>query len=560
MRVLVAQTTRMGDVIQTSPLIRMIRRQHPEAHITVMVRRMGKVIAEHHPDINEVIVYDEDEMFLDMRSGDSDRLLHAYETAEERIRSLKAAHFDVAYNVTHSLASSMLMKLAEIPQVIGAHLSDDWQFVLRGDWTTYFFTSVFSRDYNDLNLCDISRHFAAEAPPCRELVFEVREEEREFVRQLMRERHIGGQDFVACLQLGASETSKRWTVERFAALAKLLAEEFSAKIFLLGVKEEAPHGEEFQKHAPGLAHPLFGKTTVPQVAALLERANVLITNDTGTMHLAAAVGCPVTLVSVGHVHYRETGPYGEGHCAIEGRRATLGRSDYVPGGDEERNRILPEQVLEAMKTTLAYRPEEPLRQIDETPNLASVDLYMTHFAPDGCLQFYPLIRRAMIPRDFIRIAYRAMWLHHLNPKHDKRIETESLRLMLEHYTGPGPETVKTWRRELGQSFSRLADMAQRGIRMTESLLDMLEKRKGMKRAQQLVTELMALDEEARVFSEINPPCRPLILIARFERDNLEGADPLHLAKTTLEIYRACFARARLTERKINRIAELCAAR
>ncbi len=556
MRILVLQTTRMGDVLQTSPLIQQLRGRYPDAHIAMMVRRMGKGIAQRHPALDDVLLYDEDAFFFDLRARDSNRFLRAYHTVDTLIQTLREQRFDLVYNVTHSIASAMLLKLAEIPNVYGAHLSDDWHFVLRGPWTAYFFMSVFSRDYNDLNLCDITRNFVPDAPPCRRLVFEVREEDRRFVDALLAGHAVNKDDFIACLQLGASENNKRWSEERFAALAKLLAERYQAKVFLIGVQEEAGFGELFARHAPGVAIPLYGKTSVPQLAALLERTNILVTNDTGTMHIAAAVGCPIALVSVGHVHYRETGPYGEGHCAIEWRRRTLGRSDYVPGGLEERDQILPEQVFRAIQLVLDSDVTQPVRQVDETLELGSVDIFMTRFAPDGCLQFYPVIRRPMTERDFMRIAYRAMWLDHLGNDAPRSAERESIALMLRHYTGPEPRTVGQWTKEFGRAFDGLAELSHRGVQITEKLLDALNKNKNIAKARQLVAELMAIDEEGRVYSEIHPPCRPLVLLARYERDNLEGSDPVSLAQTTLDIYRACFARARLTSRKIALVQEL----
>ncbi|HPO16762.1 MAG TPA: glycosyltransferase family 9 protein [Candidatus Hydrogenedentes bacterium] len=556
MRILVLQTTRMGDVLQTSPLIQQIRDKHPDAHITVMVRNMGKGIVQRHPAVDDVILYDEDSFFFDLRARDSNRFLRAYRTTDAMIHRLREQRFDLVYNVTHSIASAMLLKLLEIPNVYGAHLSDDWHFVLRGPWTAYFFMSVFSRDYNDLNLCDITRNFASDAPPCRKLIFELHDEEQRFVNTLLAEHQVREKDFVACLQLGASENNKRWSEERFAALAKLLAGRYNAKIFLIGVKDEAVFGDMFAKHAPGVAIPLYGKTTVPQLAALLKRTNILVTNDTGTMHIAAAVGCPIALVSVGHVHYRETGPYGEGHCAIEWRRRTLGRSDYVPGGLEERDQILPEQVFKAIQLALENDVHQPIRQIEETIELNSVDLFMTRFSPDGCLQFYPVIRRPMTERDFMRIAYRAMWIDHLGEGQPRRGEKESINLMIRHYTGPDLKTVRNWTKEFARAFDGLAELSRRGVQTTEKLLDALNKNRNIPKARQLVAELMALDEEGRVYSEIHPPCRPLILLARYERDNLEGSDPVALAQTTLGIYRACFARARLTSRKIELVHDL----
>ncbi len=554
MRVLINQTTRMGDMLQTSPLVRQLRLQHPDAHIAVMVRGMGKLIAEHIPDIDEIILYNEDDMFLDLRSQDSERLLHAYTIADGLVQRLRSGHYDLAFNVTHSISSAMLIKMAGIPKVIGAHLSDDWQFVLRGSWTTYFFTSVFSRDYNDLNLCDISRHFASETPDYRHLVFEVGEAAQQSVDTLFAEHHIHPDDFVACLQLGASENNKRWLEVHFADLAKRLREKYNAKIVLLGVKDEAALGDVFEQHAPGLAIPLYGKTSVPQVAALLQRSRILITNDTGTMHIAAAVDCPITLVSVGHVHYRETGPYGVGHCAIEWRKRTLARADQLDEA-EKRGLIRPEQVMQAVNYTLQDEPEKPVRQIEERPELHTVDMYITRFAPDGCLQFYPAIRRAMTERDFMRIAYRTMWLHHLEGAHQKQAERESIQQMLSHFKGPEPHDVAQWVHRFVAVFSELAALSQQGVQITQNLLDVLKKKKGIEKARAHVSELSQLDEEARLFSELHPESKPLILIARYERDNLEGADPLVLAQTTLTIYRNCYQRARLLEKKIRMISE-----
>ena len=555
MRILVLQTTRMGDVLQTSPLVRGIRERYPGAHIAVMVRRMGKAVAERHPDIDEVLVYEEDELYLDMKANDSDRLLHAYEVADQRIRELREAQFDLAYNLTHSIASAMLLRLANIPKVIGADISEDGQFVLRGAWTTYFFTSVFNREYNDLNLCDIARHFEPGEQPPR-LAFEVHAADRAYVGELLERHGVAPGDLLIAMQLGASEENKRWNEAHFARLAQMLAAKLAARIVLVGVKEEAVLGETFAQHAPGLAIPLYGETSIAQLAALLERARLLVTNDTGTMHMAAAVGCPVTLVSVGHVHYRETGPYGEGHCAIEWRREYLGSGHMVPGGVEERSLVQPEHVLKAVDYTLRLQEDRQAPQLAEEAALAQVDLFASRFAPDGCLAFYPVIRRAATQRDLMRIAYRMMWLDHLGSKRSAKAERASVEDFLHQFEGPEARTIIDWQRELDGQFAGLADVARKGVKHTEELLDLLRKSGKMTRAREHVRVLMELDEEARIYGELNPVCRPLILIARFERDNLEGANPLALARTTLDIYRACYARAQLTRKKLEAIATI----
>jgi len=555
MRILVAQMTRMGDVLQTSPLICALKQQHPDAHITAMVRRMGKPIVERNPDVDDVIVYEEDNMFLDMRARDSDRLLRAFERAESYIDRIKAGRFDLCYNCTNSVSSAMLLKIAEVPHVVGVHMTDDWQFVQRGPWTKYFFTGIFNREYSDLNLCDVFRHFASGAPDVRNLVFEVRDADRAFVNSLLDRHGVHAGDFVACFQLGASEDSKRWSEAHFATVGRMLVERRNARIALVGVKEEAHLGQAFAQHAPGTALQLYGQTMVPQLAALLERANVLVTNDTGTMHIAAAVGCPTVLVSVGHVHFRETGPYGAGHCAVECRRQALGDSSFVPGGLEERERLQPRHVMRAIETTLEVREAGFVPHTTDAPDLADAHLHMSQFAPDGCLEWYPVLRRELTQRDLLRIAYRAMWLDHLGAQKSARVEDESFRAMLGCYSGPPAATVETWRAALAPVFGQLAALGEQGGAATDALLDSLRDN-DLQKAKEQVAGLTRHDEDIRLFGELHESTRPLVRISRYERDNLEGADPLHLAETTREIYEELAARARLVMAKAERAADV----
>lgn len=553
MRLLVSQTTRMGDMLQTSPLIRALRRRYPEATIAVMVRPLGKPMAECNPDVDEIFLYDEDAMFGNLRAKDSGRLLKAYMNADAIIQWMRDGRFDAAYNCSHSVASAMLLKLAGIGNVVGAHLSEDWRFVIRGPWANYLFASVITRDFNDLNLCDITGRFVEDAPPCHELVFEVAENDRAFAGALLAEHGVKPGEFVVCFQLGASEEAKRWAESHFAALAKLLVEERGAKIFLLGVAGEAQFGEAFERHAPGIGIPLFGKTTIAQAAALLERSALLVTNDTGTMHVAAAVGCPVVLVSIGYVHFRETGPYGAGHVAIEGRKPSIRATD-VPGEDADRTLIQPAQVMGAIDAAIGLKEDGPAEWLEDAPHLADVDVYRSEFAPDGCLQWHPVIRRPMEEKDFLRLAYRLMWLEHLSAHADQAHESESLERVIACYAGAVEEGVAGWEGRLSGEFRELGQLAARGIDGTGKLLEHLTAKKSLGEAGVIVAELMKLDEEMRLFGELHQACRPLVHISRYARDNLESEDPLILAQTTLQIYRDCFDRAALMERKLARIA------
>jgi len=458
---------------------------------------------------------------------------------------LRARNFAVIYNCTHSISSAMLFKMVDCKEIIGAHLSDDWQFVLRGRWTNYFFTSVYQRLYSDINISDVFRNLMEDAPPVPGLRFAITDDDRNQAKEILAQHGVAPDDFLVCMQLGASDEPKRWPAGHFAGLARRLVDERHAKICLLGVEAEAPLGEAFEKQAPGIATHLFGKTNIPQVAAILERANLLVTNDTGTMHIAAAVQCPILLLSVGYVHFRETGPYGEGHLAVERRKDYLAPMNKTDAPREDRGAIQPAQIMGLIDLVLSPTSDGAPAFLPETAERAGLEVFQSRFAPDGFLEWYPVIRRPMTEVDLLRIAYRNTWIAHLCPA----ISPETLRKSIQHMTAcfdaSNLEEVDAWRTHWTHVFLELEQLARKGIEKTAQLEARLKQGKGMALAKEIVGELMRLDEDTRLFAELHEGCRPLITIARFQRDNLEGADPLQLAQTTLRIYEDLAERAAL---------------
>lgn len=118
-------------------------------------------------------------------------------------------------------------------------------------------------------------------------------------------------------QLGASETRRQWPAERFAALGDLLWREAGIRPVLLGSQAETPLA---QAYAASAKHPFanaVGATDIPRLAALLRRSRLLVTNDTGTMHLAAGLGVPSLAFFFATAQPWDTGPYLAGCCCLE---------------------------------------------------------------------------------------------------------------------------------------------------------------------------------------------------------------------------------------------------
>jgi lipopolysaccharide heptosyltransferase II len=113
------------------------------------------------------------------------------------------------------------------------------------------------------------------------------------------------------LQPGARWENKRWPVRHFAELVRTLAAKYpAARLALLGGKDDAPLGEEIAQAAPGRCLNLCGQTSLPEMIEWIRLGDLLITNDTGPMHVAAALGKPLVAL-FGPTEPRRTGPYGQ---------------------------------------------------------------------------------------------------------------------------------------------------------------------------------------------------------------------------------------------------------
>jgi lipopolysaccharide heptosyltransferase I len=121
---------------------------------------------------------------------------------------------------------------------------------------------------------------------------------------------------VGLLPVSRWET-KNWPADRFVAVARRLQQERDATIFLLGGASDATVSEEQEKAIGGRVVNLCGKLTIPESGAVIRELDLLIANDSGPVHMAAAVGTP-TLVIFGPTDPRRTGPYGTIHRVVRG--------------------------------------------------------------------------------------------------------------------------------------------------------------------------------------------------------------------------------------------------
>lgn len=285
-RVVVRGANWVGDAAMTVPALRELRRVLPAARVTLATRPWAEALFAGAEFVDEVVAVSE--------SKSSAR------SVWEDAREWRARRFDLAVLFPNSFAPALSARLARIPfrvgyatQGRGALLSHplpvpEWRD--RRHEVFYYLNVVAGLERALRGSSEIETR-----EPDSSLT--VSEDRRHEALALLREP--GARDSRALVALCPGSTNsraKRWPSERFAALADMLAERAGAQVILIGAGEELDISEEVARLARRRPRILTGKTNLAQTAALLSVADLLVTNDTGPAHVAAAVGCPVVVI------------------------------------------------------------------------------------------------------------------------------------------------------------------------------------------------------------------------------------------------------------------------
>jgi heptosyltransferase II len=286
-RILIRGPNWVGDAVLAIPAMKAVREQYKSAEITLLVRPWVAGLFASAPFVDKV--WSEPKP---AGLGDWTRLT----------RTIRARRFDVALLLPNSFESALMTFLGGVPRRIG-YATDGRRWMLTNPVTPrkqprhqvgYYLelASVFS------------------APPDRPSIeMEATAEEREDARKLLGAEGIPMNAPFLVVNAGAAYGSaKRWHEDRFAAAADILAGELGLRVALIGSEAERPIAAEIRNRTRSEAAVLNGKTSLETLIGVLAESSLMITNDSGPMHIAAALGVP-TVAVFGSTDERVTGPF-----------------------------------------------------------------------------------------------------------------------------------------------------------------------------------------------------------------------------------------------------------
>ena len=518
-RIAIVNLTRLGDLLQTSPTVAGLRRAHPEAEITLVAEKNFAEVCEAIPGVDHVYRLDLDRLGHLLLAGGA-RVGEAYHAVRETVAELRAQRFELALNFSSSRMSAVLLGLLDVPDVRGWSMTEDGFRAIQTPWARLFATLCLHRRVAGFNLVDCYRGVAGCLDvPERGLSFNVTGEARQAIAERLRAAGVADDARVVALQLGASRPIRRWPLESFATLAGDLARDGS-RIVLVGGAGERELAQELLRACAGSDPALIdlcGRTSIRELAALLERCALLVTGDTGPMHMAAAMRTPIVGLFFGPALPFDTGPYGADHVLLHAAVGCAPCDHAVHCLDPFcRTTIAPRLVASVARARLAADwPALGALANDAPP---AVRLYRTFFDEHGLFDCSALGTRPARREDELRWAYRATWLALLEGRALPSARRATIDLApfaaLGELAGLGAEVA-----------TRLGALASGGVRALEEL-------------QRLGRELDALDRAIAEHGRIHPDVAVLTQMFAFEKETLPAGDVAALAEASARLYRA----------------------
>lgn len=286
-RILIIKPSAIGDVVHALPVLNLVRRRWPAAHVAWLVTPACAGLLDGHPQLDEVIRFERGRFAAGWRSPAAAAGLFRF------ARELRARAFDLVIDLQGLFRSGWLARQTRAPVRIG--------FANAREFAPVFYTHRVP--VGDVEQHAVDRYLTlAEALGCGrdpvEFRFATDDADRASVSQL-----LGSDEPYAVLLPGTNWPTKRWPVEHFAATVAPLRQRFGLRSVIAG----APSDRALAAQIPDSLD-LTGRTTLRQLVALLERAAVVIANDSGPMHIAAALGRPL-VTPYGPTSPVRTGPY-----------------------------------------------------------------------------------------------------------------------------------------------------------------------------------------------------------------------------------------------------------
>jgi ADP-heptose:LPS heptosyltransferase len=534
--ILLLSLTRMGDLVQSTPLIKGLREKNLHARITIFVSSDFSEFARRIPHVDEVIVLN---MRQFMNQERPQPWIDVFHYLKKVMDELKAHKFDRLINLSHSRLSALMNYYLAILNMSGFSCTPSGSLITGHPWMQYFGIEPFNRALNPFNLVEIFSRSGDVPAEGQSLSLPVREEDRSAAKAILNPHSIQPGEWIIGIQAGSSKEGRRWPAESFSRLADQLVEKFHCRVIFFGVDSERALAEKILQGMTykGRALNLTGKTNLSELTGLLGECRYLVSNDTGTMHIAAALGVTVVGLFFAHAHPLETGPYGPGHLLFQAR-IPCSPCSYAVNCDDVIcvDRVLPEYLVSMI--ALHVKSGEWVLP-DHLMDAQELHIFRTGFGRDQRLDLFPLIQRPPSIEDVFRICYSRLWLCRLNvPSRSVGLEEVGYiaRTLEQNYDLSAANDILPEFMNARENLLNLNSISRQGVHTTRAIRENCRKESDSKQMQGLGERIQRIDKRIQDVGNITPVIKPLTDMFQKRKENIEEESIAEMAFFSQAVY------------------------
>jgi heptosyltransferase-2 len=296
-KILVLRYRFIGDTILTVPFLRNLRRAEPDAYIAWMVAPGSSEVVQGIPYVDELIYWDPVTIHADSRGTH-----RTFGAKLAFIRELHGRRFDKAYVLKRSLSSAIIAFLSGASERVG--------FDTEGRGILLTRRVPYRHDQHEVqNFLDVLR---ADGIPVEDDFLEgwISPEEEKFAKEYLAERGISKDEPLLAIHPFAANRARGWHEDNFIELANRFQNTHGARVVIFGGNGDREPAEYLRGKIFPEPVMAVGSTTIRQTMAILARCRLLVCNDSGIMHLGAAIGVPLVAI-FGPQSPVKFGPWGE---------------------------------------------------------------------------------------------------------------------------------------------------------------------------------------------------------------------------------------------------------
>jgi ADP-heptose:LPS heptosyltransferase len=363
--------------------------------------------------------------------------------------------YDAVINLTHSRTGGLFSEAARAARKAGLVCPRNSEGQVKSDWAKYLFASQRNRLQNLFNLVDMHTGMAGLSHAPIHDYMAVMGDEQKRADAILRANGFQGKGSLIAFQMGANQLHRAWPTADFASLATRLLARSDVEIAILGSGRETELRRRFLLEVSAPVIDLVGKTDMSDLPGLLERCSLVVSNDTGTIHIAAAVGTRVIGLYFSTAYFAETAPYGKGHTIVQ---AETPCSPCQPGENCEAA-----ECRDFITVDLVHRLAE--RALDGSsgwiPDCRGVSIHESMFLSNGTLMYAPASSSCISRYYLIALMHRHVWESVLGVAHDRTFLEECIAK-----AGPSGRLLRARAEELRTELAGFKHLYAQALQLT----------------------------------------------------------------------------------------------